>query len=370
MSSSLHDGCPQPRPDWVPPCPSAGFTTWVLQGARPNGVAALLAPAPTRRVLSADDYVAGVRAGDRAILGRAITLVESNALAQQALAQEVLARLLPHTGGARRLGLTGIPGAGKSTFIESFGTWLCEQGLRVAVLAIDPSSAIHGGSILGDKVRMEKLARQSGAFIRPSPSGGSLGGVARKTREALLVCEAAGFDVIIVETVGVGQSEVAVRGLVDFFLVLMIAGAGDEMQGIKKGVIELADALVVNKADGENRLRAQAAQAEMRRVLSLIHARDAAWKPPALLASARTGEGVPEVWTMLQNYFALAQTAGWLEARRRAQAVEWMNALVTERLLARFHQDPAVRARRVELETAVAAGHMPVLTAAWRLLGE
>jgi LAO/AO transport system kinase len=367
---TLHDGCPQPRPDWVPENAGGGFATWVMEGTRPSGAVAAPKAPPRRRALSTDDYVQGVVARDPMVLGRAITLIESNAPAHQAQAQQVLAQLLPHTGKAHRIGITGIPGAGKSTFIEAFGCHLTGIGKRVAVLAIDPSSSVNGGSILADKIRMEKLCREPNAFIRPSPSGGSLGGVARKTREAILVCEAAGYDVVIVETVGVGQNEVAVRAMVDFFLVLMIPGAGDEMQGIKKGVIELADAIVINKADGENRARASAAQAEMRRVLHYLHRMTQGWETPALLASALTGAGVPEVWQMTEEYYKNARAVGSLTERRRVQAVQWMHALIAESLKTRFYSSAVVKAKLPALEAAVADGRMPVLTAAMALLGE
>ncbi len=356
------------RPDWVPENAGAGFTTSLVSGV-PAAAAAPRPPGPRRRALSVDDYAAGVIARDPSILGRAISLIESNAPAHQAQAQQLLARLLPHTGRAQRIGITGIPGAGKSTFIEAFGCHLVDAGRRVAVLAVDPSSSLTGGSILADKIRMEKLCQRREAFIRPSPSGGSLGGVARKTREAILVCEAAGFDLVIVETVGVGQNEVAVRSMVDFFLVLMIAGAGDEMQGIKKGVIELADALVINKADGDNRPRATAAQADLQRVLHYLHRATAGWETPALLASALTGEGVPAVWAMTEEYFAHVRASGMLDARRRAQAVEWMHALIAEGLRTRFYTSPAVRSRLPGLERAVAEGRLPALGAARELLG-
>jgi LAO/AO transport system kinase len=367
---ALHDGCPQPRPDWVPENASAGFATWILEGARPSGLTAAPKSVPRCRTLSLDDYVGGVLTHDPSVLGRAITLVESNAPAHQALAQQLLERLLPHTGRAKRIGITGIPGAGKSTFIEAFGCRLIERGLKVAVLAIDPSSSVSGGSILGDKVRMEKLSRQPGAFIRPSPSGGSLGGVARKTREAILVCEAAGYDVVIVETVGVGQNEVSVRAMVDYFLVLLIAGAGDEVQGIKKGVIELADTLVINKADGDNLPRARGAQAEMKRVLRYLHPATPGWVTEALLASSLTGAGVPEVWTETEAFFKTAQQTGELARRRRAQAVEWMHALIGESLRTRFYASPAVKAKLPSLETAVANGAKPALAAALELMME
>jgi LAO/AO transport system kinase len=356
------------RPDWVPADAGPAFATTVVRGVSP-AEEPQSKPAPRRSALSLDDYAAGVLAHDPTVLGRAITLVESNAPAHQQQAQALLARLLPHTGRAWRIGITGIPGAGKSTFIETLGCHLTDRGRRVAVLAIDPSSSVSGGSILGDKVRMEKLCQRRTAFIRPSPSSGSLGGVARKTREAILVCEAAGFDTVIVETVGVGQSEVAVRSMVDFFLVLTIAGAGDEMQGIKKGVIELADALVINKADGDNRARATATQAEMRRVLHYLHAATPGWETPALLASALTGDGVPEVWRTTEEFFRTVEASGRLAARRRAQAVEWMHALIAESLRTRFYASPAVRRRLPAIESAVAEGRMPALAAALELLG-
>ena len=365
--TDTHHGCPQPRPDWVPEEGGAGFATWVVEGVRTAGATAAR-PVPRRRDLSIDDFVSGVLDRDPMVLARAITLVESNAPAHQAKAQAVLARLLPKTGMAQRLGITGIPGAGKSTFIESFGSHVVGEGHRLAVLAVDPSSAVHGGSILADKLRMERLARDPNAFIRPSPSGGSLGGVARKTREAILLCEAAGYDVVVVETVGVGQNEVAVRGMVDMFLVLMIAGAGDEMQGIKKGVIELADAIIINKADGDNRPRCLAAQAEMKRVLHYLQRPTEGWETPALLASALTGEGVADVWKVALDFCTTTRASGVLEERRRAQAVEWMHALIAENLRTRFYGSPQVRRHQDAVEQAVAAGRMTALSGALSLL--
>ncbi len=366
----LHDGCPQPRPDWVPAdCASdSGFATWVMQGVRPSG-ASVNAPPPRRRAtLSNEDYVRGVLGRDPGIIGRAITLVESNAPAHQRQAQEVLAALMPQTGRARRVGLTGIPGAGKSTFIEAFGLRLAEQGHRVAVLAIDPSSAVTGGSILGDKVRMEKLCRHPNAFIRPSPSGGSLGGVTRKTREAILVCEAAGYDVVLVETVGVGQNEVSVRAMVDAFVVLLIAGAGDEMQGIKKGVIEMADLLVINKADGDNLPRCKAALAEMKRVLHYLRHATEGWQTTVQTASARNGDGVGDVWTTLGQFFSTGERTGSVARRRREQAVAWMHALIEESLRTGFYGSAAVKARRMELDEAVASGRLTPMAGALALL--
>lgn len=365
-----HDGCPQPRPDWVPAdCASdSGFATWVMQGVRPSGASVVERPIRRRAVLSTEDYVRGVLARDPGVIGRAITLVESNAPAHQRQAQEMLTALMPHTGKARRVGLTGIPGAGKSTFIEAFGLQLAEQGHRVAVLAIDPSSAVTGGSILGDKVRMERLGRHPGAFIRPSPSGGSLGGVTRKTREAILVCEAAGYDVVLVETVGVGQNEVAVRAMVDAFVVLLIAGAGDEMQGIKKGVIELADLLVINKADGENIPRCLAALAEMKRVLHYLRHATEGWQTTVQTASARTGEGVAQVWETLGQYFTTGERTGATARRRREQAVAWMHALIEESLRAGFYGAEPVKARRAEIERHVAEGKLAPMAGALALL--
>jgi LAO/AO transport system kinase len=366
----LHDGCLQPRPEWVPEgCAShPAFATWVMQGVRPCGASTAGAPARRRATLSTEDYVRGVLARDPAILGRAITLVESNAPAHQRQAQEVLAALLPHAGRARRVGLTGIPGSGKSTFIETFGLQLAGQGHRVAVLAIDPSSAVTGGSVLGDKVRMEKLGRHPNAFIRPSPSGGSLGGVTRKTREAILVCEAAGYDVVLVETVGVGQNEVAVRAMVDAFVVLLIAGSGDEMQGIKKGVIELADLLVINKADGDNLPRCQAALAEMKRVLHYLRHATEGWQTTVQTASARTGQGVADVWVTLGQFFTTGERTGSTTRRRREQAVAWMHALIEEHLRTDFYAAESVQSRLPAVETDVAAGRLAPLAGALALL--
>jgi len=365
------DNVPHTRPDWVPDDAGAGFATRVVHGTKALDQASAVRrnpSAPRRAKLSAQDYATGVLAGDMTVLGRAITLIESNAPAHQQLAQEVLGLILPQTGKSRRLGITGIPGAGKSTFIEAFGCHLTDLGHRVAVLAIDPSSSVNGGSILGDKVRMEKLCTRKNAFIRPSPSGGSLGGVARKTREAILVCEAAGFDVVIVETVGVGQNEVTVSSMVDMFLVLMIAGAGDEMQGIKKGVIELADAIVINKADGDNLPRCMATQAEMRRVLHYLQPTTPGWATPALTASSLKGDGVPEVWQMVDRYFKHASSVGSLATRRQEQSVDWMHSLILESLRARFYSSPQVQSHLDSIEKRVAHGNVPALSAALELI--
>jgi LAO/AO transport system kinase len=325
-------------------------------------------PPPRRRLLTVEEYVAGVRSGDRSILARAITLIESNAPAHISLAQEVLRELLPYTGGALRVGITGVPGVGKSTFIEALGTMLCDRGHRVAVLAVDPSSSISRGSILGDKTRMERLARHPNAYIRPSPTGGSLGGVARKSRETLLVCEAAGFDIILVETVGVGQSEIAVRGMVDFFLLLMLAGAGDELQGIKKGIIELADALLITKADGDNRTRALAAQAEYTHALRYLTPATAGWRPRAYICSAQTGEGIAEIWREIERFRDETTASGVFAARRRDQARDWVYTLIEDHLRTRFFGHPVVQERLPAIEKAVVEGTLPVTTAVQDLI--
>lgn len=366
---ATHDGCPQPRPDWVPADAGPCFATWVVQGVQPGG---LVAPwKPVRRGRPSPEQLAeGVLARDKVALGRAITLVESNAPAHQPAAQRLLGLLAPHAGGAMRVGITGVPGAGKSTLIEALGCHLTDEGKRLAVLAVDPSSSVTGGSILADKVRMERLARQPQAFIRPSPTGGALGGVARKTREAILLCEAAGYDVVLVETVGVGQNEVTVRAMVDCFLVLMLAGGGDELQGIKKGVMELADAVILHKADGENRRRCVLAQGEMRRVLHYLHPATRGWTTPVLLASALTGEGVAEIWRSVEEFFRSARATQVLEERRRDQSVAAMQALIEEEVRNRFFRDPAIRQALEEGRRAVAGGTMTPRAAALAVLGQ
>jgi LAO/AO transport system kinase len=294
-----------------------------------------------------------IRAGERRAMAKAITLIESTRADHAARGQAILEALVPFTGRGTRLGITGAPGVGKSTFIEALGVSLLAGGHRVAVLAVDPSSPVSGGSILGDKTRMERLAQDERAFIRPSPSGGSLGGVAHRTRESLLVCEAAGFDVVIVETVGIGQSEVAVASMVDCFAVLLQPGAGDELQGIKKGVIELADLLVVNKADGESLAAAERTRGQYAAALELLRPSSASWRPPALCASARTGAGIDAVWDAVTSQRRALEAAGELAAKRRAQARAWMWALVEEGLQASFRAHPGVAGRIAALEREV-----------------
>lgn len=326
-------------------------------------------PSPgRRRSLSADELVAGVLAGDRVVLARAITLVESGSPAHQDLAQEVLTRLLPERGRSIRVGITGVPGAGKSTFVEALGTMLTAAGHRVAVTAVDPSSSLTGGSILGDKTRMEKLAVDPNAFIRPSPSGGTLGGVARKTRETILLFEAAGYDVILVETVGVGQSEMLVRSMVDFFLLVLLAGAGDELQGIKRGVMEIADAILVNKADGPGQRAAEAARGEFERVLHYLRPATEGWRTRAFTASALRGYGVEEIWRVVRRHEQITRESGRFEERRRAQETQWMHDLVRSGLEDLYRAHPAVQAILEQMERDVAGGRLPATSAARRLL--
>ncbi len=309
-----------------------------------------------------------ILAGDRRALAQAITAIESTRPEHQVRGQAILEGLVSETGHGVRVGLTGPPGVGKSTFIETLGLSLIEAGHRVAVLAVDPSSPVTGGSILGDKTRMERLAQNERAFIRPSPSGGALGGVAHRTREAMLLCEAAGHDVVIVETVGIGQSEVAVRSMVDFFAVLLQPGAGDELQGIKKGALELADALIVNKADGDQLPLAERTRNEHQQALQLLRPTSPAWKPRVLTASALTGAGVPEVWQTVLAHRAALEASGELAARRRSQAREWMWTLVEEGLKRVFRENPAVSADVGRLEAEVEAQKTTPAAAARELL--
>ena len=315
--------------------------------------------------LDAPAYVDGVRSGERAILARAITLIESEQPAHANLAQKVLEALLPATGGACRVGISGVPGAGKSTFIDALGTLLTGNGHRVAVLAVDPTSSVSGGSILGDKTRMSALASDPNAFIRPSPTSGTLGGVTRKTRETILLCEAAGFDVVLVETVGVGQSETIVAGMVDFFLVLMIAGAGDELQGIKRGILEVADMLAINKADGDNRRRAIRAQASYQSALRLMRAGSV---PPVVTCSALEKTGLEELWALVMDEWRSQESSGELARKRQAQQVQWMWDMVEDGLRHALRGDPELSALTSKLEDAVAHGRATPSAAAWRVL--
>jgi len=318
--------------------------------------------------MKVQDYIDGVLAKNRRIVAKTITLIESSLPSHQEMAKAIVDALLPHAGKAVRIGITGVPGVGKSTYIESFGLQLVKQGHRVAVLAIDPSSSKSGGSIMGDKTRMEKLSLEQQAFIRPSPTGGTLGGVARRTRETIVVCEAAGFDVIIVETVGVGQSETTVASMVDFFLVLMLAGAGDELQGIKKGVLELADAIAINKADGDNIQNAQKAKIEYEKALNLLTPSSKNWSPPVLTCSAVTMDGIEDIWQTILNHKKKLEISGELREKRRGQALDWLWALVEEGLKDRFYRNPNVEKSLPQIIKAVEKGKTAPTIAADTLL--
>ncbi|GHH97498.1 methylmalonyl Co-A mutase-associated GTPase MeaB [Neobacillus kokaensis] len=362
------------KPEWAPSESGDEFASRVVEGVKEleeqlhSSTAVPASPRPRRRRLTVNDYVEGVLSRNRTIIAQTITLVESNNPVHMETGQQVLKQLLPYTGNSIRVGITGVPGAGKSTLIEALGTMLCEQGKRVAVLAVDPSSTITKGSILGDKTRMETLSRHPNAFIRPSASGGTLGGVNRKSRETMLICEAAGFDVILVETVGVGQSEVTVRSMVDFFLLVMLTGGGDELQGIKKGVMELVDAIFVNKADGKNKQIALGAKAEFNRILHFLQPITEGWTPKAYTCSALTGEGIAEMWQVIQAFTGKTQRSGVFDTRRRKQTIDWMYTMVEDYLRTSFFNHPEVSSIIPVIEKAVGNGEVSATMAAKQLL--
>lgn len=339
-----------------------------------SGVTSQPSVNPYRRVharraqLSANDYVEGILKGNVSILGRAVTLVESRAEAHQALAQEVIEKCLPYTGNSRRIGITGVPGAGKSTSIDVFGLHVLRQGGKLAVLAIDPSSERTKGSILGDKTRMEKLSQHPDAFIRPSPSAGSLGGVARKTRETIMLCEAAGYNNIFVETVGVGQSETAVHSMVDFFLLIQLAGTGDELQGIKRGIMEMADGIVINKADGDNIDRANLAAAQFRNALHLFPPTPSKWVPEVICYSGYYELNIDKVWDMIDRYFEYVKKTGYFQHKRNEQAKYWMLETINERLRHDFYSRPEIRALLEQKEMRVLNNEQSSFTAAQDVL--
>lgn len=313
---------------------------------------------------SAGELVEGILKGDITMLSRAVTLVESLSADHQKVAQEVIEKCLPYSGNSRRIGITGVPGAGKSTSIDAFGLHVLKDGGKLAVLAIDPSSERTKGSILGDKTRMERLAVHPAAFVRPSPSAGSLGGVARKTRETIVLCEAAGFNNIFVETVGVGQSETAVHSMVDFFLLLQLAGTGDELQGIKRGIMEMADGIVINKADGDNIPRAQLAQAQFRSALKLFPPTESGWKPEVLTYSGYYEIGIEEVWQMIDRYFEFVKANGYFERKRLQQARYWMYETIDEQLRRHFYDNPGIASLLEEKEQRVLSNRQSSFTAA------
>lgn len=310
-------------------------------------------PPRRRKALTVDDYVQGVLAGDRPMVGRAISLIESTTPHHRKMAQDVLLQLMPHAGKAQRIGITGVPGVGKSTTIEALGVNLCEAGHKVCVLAVDPTSSLSGGSILGDKTRMNRLAVHPNAFIRPSPSSGTLGGVTKMTRETIIVCEAAGYDIVLVETVGVGQSETVVADMVDFFLVLMLAGAGDELQGIKKGVLELADMICVNKADGPNEQRAKLAARDYKNAVHIMRPNSPNWTPPVLCVSGLNNIGLDELWNNIQKHRTALSASGERDAKRQTQNQRWMWTMVENHLLDALKTNPAVQAQLPTIQKAL-----------------
>jgi LAO/AO transport system kinase len=332
------------------------------------------ARAPARAAFSVDDYVDGVLAGNRALLGRTITIIESRSRRHQELSQEILLRLLavlrkvPDEKRAHRVGITGVPGVGKSTFIEALGCNLTRAGRKVAVLAVDPSSTVSGGSILGDKTRMQELSAEPNAFIRPSPSSGTLGGVTRTTRATMIVCEAAGYDVILVETVGAGQNEVAVADMTDFFLVLMLPGAGDELQGIKKGVLEIADMIAVNKADGDNELRAKQAAVHYRNALKIMKHTSPNWVPPVNLCSALANQGLDQVWERIERHKEILTESGELRAKRHKQRIGWMWGMLEDRLMSSLKNHPKVVELLPSIQHDVAEGKLTVTLGVEKIL--
>lgn len=321
-----------------------------------------------RKRYTADEYVAGILDGNITILSQAVTLVESSLHEHQEIAQEIIEKCLPHAGKSVRVGITGVPGAGKSTSIDSFGMHLINAGHKLAVLAIDPSSERSKGSILGDKTRMEALSREKNAFIRPSPSAGSLGGVARKTRETIVLCEAAGFDTIFVETVGVGQSETAVHSMVDFFLLIQLAGTGDELQGIKRGIMEMADGIIINKADGDNIKKAELAAAQFRNALHLFPPSDSGWSPKVLTYSGYYGLGIKEIWDMVNEYVAFTKKNGYFDYKRNEQAKYWMYESINDSLRDKFYTNPEVEKMLQPTERQVLNNEISSFVAAKRMI--
>lgn len=353
-------------PEWAPENAGGEFAGRVMDGV--HDPMTFSTRKPTRRDYPPEELVKGILNGNRTLLSKAITLIESNRPDHTEAAREIVKACLPHAGKSIRVGITGVPGVGKSTFIEALGSRLCQDGKKVAVLAVDPSSSVTGGSILGDKTRMENLSREPNAFIRPSPTGGNLGGVTRKSRETIVLCEAFGFDTLLVETVGVGQSETTVRSMVDFFLLLLVPNAGDELQGIKKGVVELADAVVVNKADGENKTAAERARQDYQQALHYLSPATTGWVPKALSLSSLTGDGIPDLWEVIQQFKTEMSDKGFFEKRRQQQRLDWMFAMAEDTVKDRFYRSPAVRHILTEVQNEVIQGTLPASAAAEKLL--
>ena len=336
--------------------------------AQPPSVNPYMVRVKRKRTLTSGEYVEGILKGDISILGQAVTLVESTLPEHYALSQEVIEKCLPYASRSSRIGITGVPGAGKSTFIEALGMHLVNKGSKLAVLAIDPSSERSKGSILGDKTRMEELSVSDKAFIRPSPSAGSLGGVARKTRETVVLCEAAGFDKIIIETVGVGQSETAVHSMVDFFLLIQLAGTGDELQGIKRGIMEMADGIIINKAEGANLEKAKLAQCQFQNALHLFPAHESGWVPKVLTCSAFHKIGIEEVWQMMEEYIAFTKKNGYFDVKRKLQSKYWMYETIDEVLRNHFYKNPEIEAQLSEMEIKISNDEISSFIAATKLL--